>query len=737
MAVELAKVALWLHTFTVGAPLSFLDHHLRCGDSLFGEFIFDAEGYLREHTSLIIAQEVIKARLGAQGMAKIQQITDAEISEVQESALTFKEVEETTRRLDRFIGIVHAIRWLSQQKKEYKTIFKNLLDSFYGDPIKLASGEETFPESAPSLAQEFWNQIKILIEEERFFHWEIGFPEVWDNWESPDPTGGFDAVIGNPPWDRIKMQEVEWFAARKPEIALCERASDRKKKIKKLKKDKHPMWQDFLKASERAEGTSAMARKGGQYPLLSVGDINIYSLFVERAHRLVSKTGLVGFLTPSGIASDKSASEFFKSISTSGRLAGLFDFENKKIFFPDIHASFKFCAYIAGGNKRTFPETQMAFFLHATDEINDPDRCFPMSPQDFNRVNPNTGTAPIFRTRRDAEITRRIYEKFPVLNHHEKGKVWPIKYSTMFHMTNDSDKFKTREELESEGFYPVEGNKLKKGEEEFLPLYVGRMIYQYNHRASSVEINASNIQNVANSRETEMQDLVNPEYYPDPQYWVSKNVISPSLKLKWHFSFRDVSNPTNERSLISAIIPNYPVGNTLPILIPENEIDLDNFFIIVQNLIGNFNSFAFDFIARQKMQGQHINWYILEQIPVIPNKLFSTMFGDNSAREIIHEEVLRLTYTAWDLKDFAKDMGYEGEPFIWDEEDRIHRKARLDALFFLLYRLTEKDADYILETFPIVKREDDAKYGKYRTKELILAYMRALKAGDTDSKIII
>lgn len=252
----------------------------------------------------------------------------------------------------------------------------------------------------------------------------------------------------------------------------------------------------------------------------------------------------------------------------------------------------------------------------------------------------------------------------------------------MFHMTNDSDKFKTREELESEGFYPVEGNKLKKGEEEFLPLYVGRMIYQYNHRASSVEINASNIQNVANSRETEMQDLVNPEYYPDPQYWVSKNVISPSLKLKWHFSFRDVSNPTNERSLISAIIPNYPVGNTLPILIPENEIDLDNFFIIVQNLIGNFNSFAFDFIARQKMQGQHINWYILEQIPVIPNKLFSTMFGDNSAREIIHEEVLRLTYTAWDLKDFAKDMGYEGEPFIWDEEDRIHRKARLDALFF-------------------------------------------------------
>ena len=88
---------------------------------------------------------------------------------------------------------------------------------------------------------------------------------------------------------------------------------------------------------------------------------------------------------------------FFKSISTSGRIAGLFDFVNRKIFFKEIHASFKFCAIIFGGEKRKFHETQCAFFLHSTETLSDTDRCFPMGPEDFSRVNPNTGTAPVFR----------------------------------------------------------------------------------------------------------------------------------------------------------------------------------------------------------------------------------------------------------------------------------------------------------------------------------------------------
>ena len=126
-----------------------------------------------------------------------------------------------------------------------------------------------------------------MISEERFLNWQITFPGVWDNWGSTAREGGFDAVVGNPPWDRIKLQQVEWFAARRPEIAKAQRASDRTKMIKALAKAGDPLFADYDKADKRAADTLRIARKSGHYPLLSRGDINLYSLFVERAHALV------------------------------------------------------------------------------------------------------------------------------------------------------------------------------------------------------------------------------------------------------------------------------------------------------------------------------------------------------------------------------------------------------------------------------------------------------------------
>ena len=227
---------------------------------------------------------------------------------------------------------------------------------------------------------------------------------------------------------------------------MAPRAADRKRMIAELEKSGDPLAQDFRLASERAAAAARVARGSGDYPLLAQGDLNLYSLFVERAMTLVKPDGMVGLLVPSGIASDKTAAPFFKSVATEGRLKALYDFENKKVFFPDVHASFKFCVFVA--SPRRLPEAaQCAFYLHAVSGVEDPERCFPLSADDFARVNPNTGTAPIFRSRRDAGLTAAIYERLPVLVDRSSGKevkAWPVKYSTMFHMTNDSGLFRTR-----------------------------------------------------------------------------------------------------------------------------------------------------------------------------------------------------------------------------------------------------------------------------------------------------
>lgn len=424
MAVELAKVALWLHTFTVGAPLSFIDHHLAAGDSLFGLWVRDAIDKAAKGGELLYFEALSNAQRQAVVMRTIESLTDAEIAEAHRSAEMWKDVEAQTGALDSFVSFLHALDWLDLPKAD-KPLVTLWLDARFGDPIAIARGRLA-PDGGKAKAEEverftdIWQQARALIEEERFLNWQITFPGVWDNWASAAREGGFDAVVGNPPWDRIKLQHVEWFAARRPEIAKAQKASDRTKMIKALEKAGDPLFADYAKADRRAADTMRIARKGGHFPLLSRGDINLYSLFVERAHALVKPGGMVGLLTPSGIASDLSASEFFRQVATGGHLKALYDFENRRTryglepFFPDVDSRFKFAAMI-GSPSRTFPAATCGFFLQSIGELNNPEQAFPITAADFARVNPNTGTAPIFRTRRDMALTTAIYDRCPVL----------------------------------------------------------------------------------------------------------------------------------------------------------------------------------------------------------------------------------------------------------------------------------------------------------------------------------
>ncbi|HEX8553251.1 MAG TPA: hypothetical protein VF695_00965, partial [Sphingomonas sp.] len=200
--------------------------------------------------------------------------------------------------------------------------------------------------------------------------------------------------------------------------------------------------------------------------------------------------------------------------------------------------------------------------------------------------------------------------------------------------------------------------------------------------------------------------------------------------------FKDVTAPTNVRTMIAAIVPQAGYGNTLPLIgtpTPREAVVL----------AGNLNAFVLDYTARQKVQGQHVNWYLVKQLPILPPDAYDRRFGTMTAREIVAREVLHLTYTAHDMAPFARDMGHVDDagdvlpPFRWDEADRRQRRARLDALFFHLYGIGRDDADYILSTFPIVRRQDEAAFGRFLTRDLILHHMAALAAGDADAVIAI
>ena len=428
-------------------------------------------------------------------------------------------------------------------------------------------------------------------------------------------------------------------------------------------------------------------------------------------------------------------------------MSGIYDFENRRqvsnlpSFFPDVDSRFKFCVLVLGGEERKFEQTECAFFLQDTRTISDPDRCFPLATDDFSRVNPNTVTAPIFRTRRDAEITLGIYARHPVLVDRSGGderRAWPVKYVRMFDMTNDSHLFRTASQLEVDGCYPVDGNRWRKGQALYVPLYEGKMIQAYDHRAASVKVNLENLNRPAQPLDATLDQHENINWLPTPQYFVDEDLLRWPQAMAWSVALKHVSASTNVRTIIVALVPRAGFGNSVPIFLPiDSAVSGDDAAdpLRLCTLVGNLNSFILDFVARQKLQGQNLNLFVLEQLPVIAHETHDQTFGNKTALEIVRDHVLRLTYTANDMIPFARDMGYDGPPFIWNEEERRHLRARLDALYFHLYGLSRDDAGYVMDTFPIVRREDMAAFGRYRTRELILAYMNALDAGDTDTVV--
>lgn len=214
LAVELAKLSLWLHSFTVGAPLSFLDHHLRCGDSLFGAWVADLDaitsgsGRRARRGGMMLAPSIQTARAAAQAMIRIEDLADADLAQVRESAGLFEEVEQATAPLRAFLDCWHALTWLPVEgdrkaRQEREHLVDAWLDGLCGDPVELAQGSAAQgPKVRARQLDTLLAEARALSRRRHFLHWQPAYPGVWDNWTGPTPRGGFDAVVGNPPSGR-------------------------------------------------------------------------------------------------------------------------------------------------------------------------------------------------------------------------------------------------------------------------------------------------------------------------------------------------------------------------------------------------------------------------------------------------------------------------------------------------------------------------------------------------------
>lgn len=765
MAVELCKVSLWLEAIEPSKPLSFLNHHIRVGNSLFGTTPKLIAAGLPDDAFIAIEgddkrvcaslKKRNKAECSEWGPLFAQQDKARQV-QLEQAAASFAELPDDCFEDIQAKENVFRI----QETNDVFLLQKKLADAWCAAFVirkevlgqgweRKESGitQEYFNALAngQSLPIEYTRVIESLTHQYQFFHWHLAFPEVFAN-------GGFDCVLGNPPWERVKLQEKEWFAEKIPQIASAPNAAARKKLIEKLKEDVPDMYQQYLDDSRKAEGESHFLRNSDRYPLCGRGDINLYSVFAESMRTLLKDIGRVGCVLPSGIATDDTTKLFFQDIVERKSLISLFDFENKGLF-PDVHSSMKFCLFTCGrGIKPVAEQAEFIFFSHSVDDLRDPNRRFTLSAEDILLLNPNTRTCPIFRSQLDAELTKAIYRRVPVLIREAQGdqpevNPWCIKFSSMFHMSNDSYLFRTREQLEVDG-WQFQDNNFYKDNDIYMPLYEAKMADLYNHRTARVVISKTALMRQGQPEQLSKNELANPSCLPTPRVWINQGDVNAKLSLLWKHKFllgwRRISAVTNERTLQASILPLSGVGDSIFLLFPNIESTT-----VIACLTANLSQFVFDFITRQKMGGVNVSYFIFNQLSILPPTVYAQKcyWGDNSVllQDWITKRVLELVYTAWDLKPFALDCGYDGPPFRWDEERRFLLRCELDAAFFHLYLGPQIEwqqksdtltrffpsprhaVDYIMETFPIVKRKDEAKFNDdYRTKRVILEIYDAL-----------
>jgi hypothetical protein len=784
LAVDLCKLALWIEGHAAGLPLSFLDHHIRCGNSLVGappqtppasggaggvgipdeayrpihgdekgiaaelrkRNRAERDAYTRDRAvqGRMFADEPTAAPL-ARALAALDDLPDESVAAVRARAARYADLRQAHRR----------------ERARY-----DLWTAAFFQPLTRANAPWV-PTSADVIDADPTSQKALLAgglaQEIGFFHWELEFAQVFAD------CGGFDVVLGNPPWEMLNLIEREHFVDI-PAIRDAPTGDARKKQIAAWRRgtpEQQRRIAQYDAALYRAEAESRFVRGSGRFPLTAVGDVNTYALFAELSRTLLAPDGRAGIIVPTGIATDDGAKAFFGDLIARRQIISLYDFENREKLFADVDSRYKFSLLTIGAAQAA---PRFVFFATRAAHLRDERRVFSLTPTDLARINPNTRTAPLFRTRRDADLTAAIYARVPVLINETTGEnPWGVSFLRMFDMSNDSHLFR-----------PVPAPaEARAGWGDHLPLYEAKLLHQFTHRWATYDGGAP--------REATAAELADPTWTITPRYLVPAAGVEARLAGRWDrrwlLGWRDITNATNERTAIFSLLPRVGVGHTVPLMLFQSlRADLAACFLAI------VNSLVFDWITRQKIGGTHLTYTYLTQLPVLPPESFSA-----ADIAFIVPRVVELVYTAWDMHPFAADVWAEADaglraailaqraenlraappnspargtppnlpacggdwggappeiaaavaaatvddaapppPFIWNDDRRARIRAGLDARIARLYGVSRDDLRYILdphdvegpdfpgETFRVLKEKELRQYGEYRTRRLVL-----------------
>ncbi len=796
LAVELARVSLWVETLDPELPFSFLDHKIKVGNSLVGcwlDRVLDyplkawereggdgKDGPRTQRIETFLKGEKIGNRRTGDGRVKreMRQIIESRFQGIHSLFEDTKATPESVVDQERT-----EYEWLhdlpvddpDERERHYRervenspslTALKRAMDEWCAvwfwptDEVSLthAPTPATFHENTPARAA----IIEQVAADMRLLHWELAFPDVFTPQRS-----GFDAMIGNPPWDVTKPNSQEFFT----EFDPLYRTYDKQAALRKQKElfatvpQVDELWGEYnarfkalgnwaRNAADPYDVTLARGREGNSlksvwqrhrqgrvgfadsrhpFRLQGSADLNLYKMFAEVFWNLLRDDGRLGVILPIGICSDFGTKELRETLLFQCRLDFLYAFQNEKRVFAAAHHWSKQAVVLAtrAGQTQRFvarfrmgvgdsPEAQ-----DIPDDLLGPqDNAMCFTPDDVKLNSPRTLSLVELKTQYDLEIFRKIYAHSIRIGDNAPG--WEINYSREFDMTNDSKHFPALEKWEAKGYRPDPfGRWIGSAFDVALPLYQGAMVHHFNPSFQQFVSGGGRVNEWMRSGTDDLQFRA--------KYLIGRekaqSLAPHSLQLR--FAFRDITNNTNERSLIGSLIPGFPCGNTLPVLTfsPGK---------LVEPLLlaSATSSLVCDYAARARLNGTHMNYFVLQEIPIPYSKergRTELQVAFNAARLTFLHRVFAPDWLR--LKDCFPDLIAKEWKHWWavTVADRLRIRVEIEALVADLYGLAPDDLDWIVRDDPkdpkgFYRVDRHLPFGERLTGLAAIAF-RALKAG--------
>lgn len=731
MAVELTKVALWIETVEPGKPLGFLDSNIRCGDALLGVFDLDAlhKGIPDAAYKPLTGDDPQAARIAGRvnrdqkaaasqgdfiaGLATGDLARDAQVV----MAMAEDDVVSIKRKADAYAAVRAKAGWGARKLAcdLYVSAFLRK-KTFRSDGLARAQSPDCVPttldvRTALAGRQPDPQLVTLavdLAEQARAFHWPLEFPAAMS-------LGGFDVVLGNPPWDTMSPDAKEFFSKFDPAVRF-KSPEDQKKLISELRN--LPGVQDDWDTYCRHLYVSAnFFKESGRFKLfaegnLGKGDFNVYRMFVELALKLVRSGGRAAQFVPENLYNGANAAAIRSHLFEACQLHALVGFENTRQVWFEIDTRAKFCLYAASPNGSTdnFPA---AFGVNSTEKLAALRAGFPfeVSVALVREFSPEALAIAEIAHPSDLAIASKLYARFPKFGDANAGSAGRI-YSRELDMGNDRDDFS--------------------GAEEGLPIYEGRMIEGFDHRAKAWVS--------GRGRAAVWKELYfgSPEKSIVPQWRLAESDVPQKIGERWkryRIGFCDVASPTNQRAFVAALVPPGAIcGHKVPTIELENS-DPETSLL----LLSAINSLCVDYIVRKKVS-LSMTFTLVDSLP-----LPRSYSGRPIEREIARR-ALFLSATGPEMAPFWLDvaprLGIDpvAEAPIENLERRRQLRAELDVLVARdLYRLQRDEMRYLLdpidilgagagfETFGALKRADERSFaGRFLTRDLILEAWESL-----------